>query len=138
MKKNALMLFLGLSVIFATLSCNKNNKKSTYGYNPPSWLIGNWADSMAVTIGMYSGAYGYKVSSNDIVQMPAGQSFKTLNELNGFNPQQNLNGNTYHITFGSNVSTANVYFVRVSDTKIRVYPSNPTLPNSIFSTMVKY
>jgi hypothetical protein len=137
MKKNALMLFLGLSVIIATLSCNKNNKKSTYGYNPPSWLIGNWADSMAVTIGMYSG-HGYKVSSNDIVQMPGGQSFKAINELNGKNAQQSLNGNTYHITLSSNVSSGEFYFVRVNDSKIRVYSANPTLPSSVFLTMVKY
>jgi hypothetical protein len=137
--KNAIFLgFLALTLATTFSSCKKNTNKTNYDYSPPSWLIGNWNDSVFSTINNYN-TFGFKITSDDVIQVSGSElSWKTMNENANVPSQEETNGNTYHITLSNGAGAAsNYYFVKVSSNKIKFYTVNPNL-NPNYTVLLRY
>lgn len=138
MKKTFFLGFVALILTTTFVSCNKTNK-TTYDYSPPSWLIGNWNDSNYTQINNYTTA-GYKVTSNDVIQVNSMEtSLKSLNQAANQPVQEELIGNTYHITLNSSTGQAgHYYFTKISSTKVKFTTVNPSLNPMNFLILLKY
>lgn len=138
MKNSLIFGFFALTVATTFMSCKKTNK-TTYDYSPPSWLIGNWNDSIWTQINNYN-TLGYKVTSNDVIQVSVTeQSFKALSQGNNEPVQEELNGNTYHITLKNSLGQAgHYYFTKISSTKVKLTNVDPSLNPMNYSILLKY
>jgi hypothetical protein len=132
-------LLLYSTVILGVLSLNSCNKKSSYCYNPPSWIIGNWNHAEFNSIGNFT-TYGFKFKQDDIIQVTVtGEtSWCQLNEANGSNSVESTTDDLYSAELNTSISSGKFFFQKISNNTIRLFQTTPPPTNTSFIELVKY
>ena len=145
-----------LPFLILVVACKKNNPQPTttsnssntsgtttnsnnIGYHPPTWIQGDWCDSLYSQVGNYT-LGGYTFTSDDIISNNGATS--SMKELFGSPKEETISTTMYYTkssaTNYGTTTTSSLYFVKVSSKVIRLYLSNPTLPNVQYRTLLKY